>query len=47
MAKIVTDENKIRQILERGVEEVINREHLETRLRSGEKLRVKFGIKMN
>lgn len=32
------------KILRRGVEEIIDREHLEKRLRSGEKLRVKLGI---
>ena len=35
---------KIEKLLSRGVEEVISREHLEKRLRSGEKLRVKFGM---
>ncbi len=34
----------IKTILERGVEEIIDREHLEKRLQSGEKLRVKLGI---
>ncbi|MCR4322496.1 MAG: tyrosine--tRNA ligase, partial [Candidatus Azambacteria bacterium] len=38
------DEQKIREILERGVEDVIVKEHLEAALRSGKKLRVKFGI---
>ena len=37
-------EQKIKEILERGVEDVIVKEHLETALRSGKKLRVKFGI---
>lgn len=31
-------------ILERGVEEIIDREHLEKRLNGGEKLRIKLGI---
>lgn len=35
---------KIKDLLTRGVEEVIEREHLEKRLRSGEKLRIKHGI---
>jgi len=35
---------KIEQLLNRGVDEVINKKHLEKRLKSGEKLRVKFGI---
>ena len=37
-------EEKIRVILERGVEEIISRESLEKKLRSGKKLRIKFGI---
>ncbi len=35
---------QIEQILSRGVEEIIEREHLEKRLLSGEKLRIKHGI---
>jgi len=42
--KINTDPNKIKDILERGVEEVIDRGHLETALRSGKQLRAKLGI---
>jgi tyrosyl-tRNA synthetase len=38
------DKIKIKEILEKGVEEVIDKKHLEQRLKSGEKLRVKFGI---
>lgn len=34
----------IEQLLTRGVEEVIRREHLEKRLRAGEKLRIKHGV---
>lgn len=34
----------IDKILGRGVEEIIEREHLEMRLRSGDKLRIKLGI---
>lgn len=41
---IITDENKIRQILTRGVEEVFVREDLETKLKSGNQLRIKLGI---
>jgi tyrosyl-tRNA synthetase len=37
-------EAKIKEILKKGVEEVIVKKHLEERLKSGEKLRVKFGI---
>ena len=35
---------KIREILEKGVEEIIDRKNLERKLKSGEKLRVKFGV---
>lgn len=36
--------DNVNKILERGVEEVINKENLKKRLKSGEKLRVKLGI---
>lgn len=36
--------NPVHEILERGVEEVIVRQHLEKELTAGKKLRVKFGI---
>src|SRR3972149_7541086 len=39
-----TDEMLIQKILTRGVAEIIDHNHLEHRLRSGEKLRVKLGI---
>ncbi len=42
--KIDTDPQKIEKVLTRGVEEVIKKEHLQKRLLSGEKLRIKFGI---
>ncbi len=38
------NDKKIETILNRGVEEIIVKEHLERTLRSGKKLRVKFGI---
>ncbi|MFH0739530.1 MAG: tyrosine--tRNA ligase [bacterium] len=41
---IDTNPEKIKEILNRGVEEVIDKIHLETALKSGKKLRVKFGI---
>ncbi|OIO46182.1 MAG: tyrosine--tRNA ligase [Parcubacteria group bacterium CG1_02_37_13] len=44
MAKVITDKNKIREVLNRGVEEVVIKEHLEKALLSGKRLRVKFGI---
>jgi len=37
-------DQKIEEILDRGVEEVISKKHLEKSLRSGKKLRIKFGI---
>ena len=44
MSEIITDEKKIDEILTRGVEDVIDRDHLKKRLMAGEKLRVKLGI---
>ena len=41
---IKADPKKIEEVLTRGVEEVINKEHLKKRLLSSEKLRIKFGI---
>lgn len=41
---VVTDAKKIKEVLERGVEDVIEREHLSYALAFGKKLRVKFGI---
>lgn len=37
-------ERRVGELLDRGVVEVIDREHLRSRLLSGETLRVKFGI---
>ncbi len=44
MSNIIVDEKKIEEILTRGVEDVIDRDHLKKRLMAGEKLRVKLGI---
>jgi len=44
MSKIITDENKIDEVLSRGVEELISRDSLEKKLKSGRKLRIKLGI---
>lgn len=41
---IITDKKRIEEILERGVEEIIDKNHLEKRLKAGEKLRIKLGI---
>lgn len=41
---VQTDAEKIKELLERGVSEVIEYDSLEKKLRSGKKLRVKFGI---
>ena len=38
------DPKKVEELLTRGVEEVIDKEHLRKKLLSGEKLRIKFGI---
>lgn len=42
--KINTDELKINRLLTRGVDEVVNKDNLEERLKKGEKLRIKLGI---
>lgn len=44
MPKIITDEKKINEVLTRGVEEVIVKDNLFKRLKSGKKLRIKLGI---
>ncbi|MBU1130911.1 tyrosine--tRNA ligase [Patescibacteria group bacterium] len=44
MSKIITDNKKINELLTRGVDEVINKNDLEKKLKSGVKLRVKLGI---
>ncbi|MDD5739081.1 MAG: tyrosine--tRNA ligase [Candidatus Pacebacteria bacterium] len=41
---INTNPEKIKELLERGVEEVIDKSHLETALKSGKKLRIYYGI---
>lgn len=42
--KVSTDKKKIDELLSRGVESVIDKNHLKKRLESGEKLRIKLGI---
>ncbi len=42
--KINTDAEQIRSLIERGVEDVFVKESLEAKLKSGQQLRVKFGI---
>lgn len=42
--EINTDPQKIKEVLTRGVAEVIDHKHLEARMAKGEKLRVKLGI---
>ncbi len=42
--KIIADEKKVRTLLERAVSKIIIKDHLESCLKSGKKLRVKFGI---
>lgn len=41
---VIIDEQKISEILIRGVDEVIDKNHLEKKLRSGKVLRIKLGI---
>lgn len=42
--KIITDEEKIDEILSRGTEDIIDRENLKKKLMSGKQLNIKFGI---
>jgi tyrosyl-tRNA synthetase len=44
MDKVITDEKKIDEILNRGVEDIIVKEELRALLLSGKQLRIKFGI---
>ena len=44
MSKIITDEKLIDKVLSRGVEDIVEKEHLKDALLSGKQLRVKFGI---
>ncbi|MBU3924351.1 tyrosine--tRNA ligase, partial [Patescibacteria group bacterium] len=44
MAKIITDDNKIKELLTRGVEEIIVKKELEEKLKSGKSLIIKLGI---
>lgn len=44
MTKIIVDEKLIDEILSRGTEEIIDKEHLKNALLSGKQLRVKFGV---
>jgi tyrosyl-tRNA synthetase len=42
--KIITDENKIDEILSRGTEDIIDKENLKKKLMSGKQLNIKLGI---
>ena len=42
--KVITDKEKIEELLSRGVEEVIGKDQLEKKLKSGKPQRVKLGI---
>jgi tyrosyl-tRNA synthetase len=42
--KINTDPQKINELLTRGVEQIVNKEHLAEKLKSGKQLRIKLGI---
>src|SRR3989344_1490835 len=44
MKKSLSKSNKIEELLNRGVEEIIDRPNLENKLKSGKQLRIKFGI---
>ena len=42
--KVITDEKRIEEVLNIGVEEVIEKEHLIASMKSGKRLNIKFGI---
>ena len=42
--KIITDEKLIDEILDRGTEDVIDKDNLKKKLMSGRQLNIKFGI---
>lgn len=42
--KIKTSSNEIKKLLERGVDEIIDKKNLEKKLKSGRRLRIKLGI---
>lgn len=42
--KVITDSKRIDEVLSRGVSQIVQREHLKTKLLSGNKLRIKLGI---
>jgi len=44
MKKSLLESHRIQELLSRGVEEIINRDNLENKLKTGKKLRVKLGI---
>jgi tyrosyl-tRNA synthetase len=44
MDKVIIDENKIDEILTRGVEDIIVKEELRNLLLSGKQLRIKLGV---
>lgn len=44
MSKIITNPNKIKEVLEKGVEEVLKKNDLVKEMKSGRRLRIKLGI---
>lgn len=44
MTKVITDKNKIKELLSLGVEEIIVKKDLEKKLLSGKQLRIKHGV---
>jgi tyrosyl-tRNA synthetase len=44
MLKIITNNDKIEELLNRGIEEVIVKKELEEKLKSGKQLRIKWGV---
>jgi tyrosyl-tRNA synthetase len=44
MAKVITNPNKIKEVLEKGVEEVFKKDDLFKEMKSGRRLRIKLGV---
>ena len=42
--EINTNPKKIKEVLSRGIDEIIEKDNLEKKLKSGKQLRIKFGI---
>lgn len=44
MSKVITDKNKIKEVLEKGVERIFKKDDLFKEMKSGKRLRIKLGV---